>query len=274
MRAVIVGIVRVVVVAGAIPASHIVDIAIAVVIHAIAWNLAGVAEDVGGQIGMVPIDARIGDAHDDVRVAEGGVPGFDVFHHGVMVLVHEFRVVGHELQSVGDRPVGFGVNHVDQALQFADCRVGVDPLGQQHMRHRHLGPAGFGEVEDHVNIGGQLVQSSPPGLLRKVRLNVVDAIGRTQAQHDFAGNAYRGERLGIPTEIAGQEDPRFQLFDFNGLQRASSLVLATGGSASFGTCSAGAGPKLHRGGPDLSVGRLELRWFLLPRRQGAVTDEK
>ncbi len=110
MRAVIVRIVGVVVVAGAIPASHIIDIAIAIVVQAVAWNLARVVEDIRGQVRMVPIDAGIGDADDNVGIAERGVPGLDVAHHRVMILIHEVRVIGHELQSVGDRQVGFGVH--------------------------------------------------------------------------------------------------------------------------------------------------------------------
>ena len=75
MGAVVVVVVRIGVVVDEVPSVEVVDVAVAVVVDAVAGNLAGVGPDVGLEVGMVEVDARVNDGHHDRRVAQGMRPG-------------------------------------------------------------------------------------------------------------------------------------------------------------------------------------------------------
>ena len=56
---------RIIAVVAEIPAIDVVDVTVAVIIHAVAGHLPGIREDVGLQIGMVDLDGVIDDGDDD-----------------------------------------------------------------------------------------------------------------------------------------------------------------------------------------------------------------
>ena len=64
---------RVVVVVDEVPAVHVVDVTVAVVVDAVAGDLAGVDPQVGGQVGERRIDARVDDG-DHLAAADRRVP--------------------------------------------------------------------------------------------------------------------------------------------------------------------------------------------------------
>ena len=75
MRAVVVVVVRVGVVVDEVPAVDVVDVAVAVVVDAVAGDLTGVGPDVGLQVGMVEVDTGVDYCHHDRRVAQRMRPG-------------------------------------------------------------------------------------------------------------------------------------------------------------------------------------------------------
>src|SRR5262249_24139846 len=81
VRAVAVVVERFVVVRDEVPAVDVVDEAVAVVVDAVAGDLARVGPDVGGEVGVVVVDAGVDDRDDDAAARGDGVPrlgGVDV----------------------------------------------------------------------------------------------------------------------------------------------------------------------------------------------------
>ena len=74
MGAVVVVIVRISVVVDEVPSMKVVDVAVPVVVDAVVGNFAGVGPDVGLEVGMVEVDARVDDGHHDRRIAQGECP--------------------------------------------------------------------------------------------------------------------------------------------------------------------------------------------------------
>ena len=72
--AVVVVVVRVGIVVDEVPAVEVVDVAVAVVVDAVAGDLARVGPDVGLEVGMVEVDARVDDGHHHRRIAQGVRP--------------------------------------------------------------------------------------------------------------------------------------------------------------------------------------------------------
>jgi hypothetical protein len=68
----------IIVIVGKIPAERVVNVAVVIVINPVARDLARVDPDVGGEIGVVLIDARVKHGGDDVLASrESGQPGFN-----------------------------------------------------------------------------------------------------------------------------------------------------------------------------------------------------
>jgi hypothetical protein len=63
------------VVVGEVVAVHVVHVAVAVVVEAVARDLAGVGPDVGREVGMGVVDAGVDDRDDHRRIAGREVPG-------------------------------------------------------------------------------------------------------------------------------------------------------------------------------------------------------
>src|SRR5262245_65547448 len=105
--AVAVLILRVVIVGEKVPAVHVVDKAVAVVVDAVAGDLAGIRVDVGGQIRVSEVNAAVQNA-DYYRAAAGGdVPRLGRIDVGI----------GH-----ADLPED-GLAGVVQAVQLAEARI-------------------------------------------------------------------------------------------------------------------------------------------------------
>ena len=74
MRAVPVVVARIVVVVHEVPAVHVVDEAVMVVVDAVARYLPRVGPDVRRQIGMRVVDSRVDHRHQDGAVAGADIP--------------------------------------------------------------------------------------------------------------------------------------------------------------------------------------------------------
>ena len=143
VRAVAVGVVGQVVVVDEVPAVHVVDVAVAVVVDAVARDLARVRPDVGGEVGVVVLDPGVDDGDDDVGAAGRRVPGRLGVDVGVARLVEaphlrQARVVGRE--RGGDDAVGLGV---------LDARLRVEAGGSDVGRE-----VGLDDVEAGHEVGG------------------------------------------------------------------------------------------------------------------------
>ena len=171
VRAVVVEVVRVVVVADEVPAAHVVDEPVAVVVPA-AGRVGAVGEDVRRQVGVVPCDSAVHDGDEHVRAADGQVPR----ELRVDVGVRGARHAGDRLPEVPQAPevadpwvvryrgrrlqarVGLGIDHVRVALERADrrlrCGAGLD-LDQLHAREpRAAYDAGRGRMAYRCAFGG------------------------------------------------------------------------------------------------------------------------
>src|SRR2546423_15378625 len=58
-----------------VPAMHVINITVAIVVNAIAGDLARVGPDVGGEVFVGDVDAGIDDGNNHVIAAGGDVPG-------------------------------------------------------------------------------------------------------------------------------------------------------------------------------------------------------
>ena len=173
-----------------VPAVHVVDEAVAVVVHTVARDLAGIGPDVGGQVGMEVIDPGVDHRHPHVLAAGGDVPrgwGVDVGSRRASGLPEvqeapEFSELGivrclfHVIDEVGLDELHLGV-----VLVAADrlLDAGVRDPGA-------LGPDA-GEVLD---VGGPEVGED--------RLGVLLAHPRAELEDDLAG----------PEPVVGVRRPR------------------------------------------------------------------
>src|SRR5262249_24208377 len=64
-------------------AVDVIDVAVVVVVDAVAGDFAGVGPDVGGQVGVVVVDAALDDGDGDAAGAGGRVPGLGGVDVGV-----------------------------------------------------------------------------------------------------------------------------------------------------------------------------------------------
>ena len=114
---------RVAVVVDEVVSVDVVDEPVAVVVDSVSGNLAGVGPDVGGQIDVIVVHARVDHSDHDVAASGGDVPGFCRVDVGVgrtaglTRVVHpperrDELVVGHRLQLLHD-------------VQFVTCHVYV-----------------------------------------------------------------------------------------------------------------------------------------------------
>ena len=120
VRAVAVVVHGIVVIILEVPATHVVDVPVAVVVHAVAWDLARVGPHVVHQIRVVVVNAGVQHCHHHVPRADGNVPrllGVDI---GVRCAAGLARVVQSPALRIAeivggvpkpDLPVGLGVDH-------------------------------------------------------------------------------------------------------------------------------------------------------------------
>src|SRR5690606_11033705 len=97
VRAVAVAIVGIVVAGGEIPAARVVDVAVAVIVEAIAGDLSGVDPQPAHQVGMVDVNTGVDDRDHDAVAGVAGGPGLGRID-GVEIPVVRTAVVGHVRQ--------------------------------------------------------------------------------------------------------------------------------------------------------------------------------
>ena len=78
-----VAVLRIIVIGDKVPAADIVDKAVAVVVDAVACDLAGVPPDIGSQVGMADVNPRIDDTDHHTAGARGDIPGLGGVDIGV-----------------------------------------------------------------------------------------------------------------------------------------------------------------------------------------------
>ncbi len=153
---------RVVVVVVEVPAVDVVDVAVAVVVDVVAGNLARVDPDVVGQIGMRVVDARVDNAHHDVRRPGRHVPGV----HGADV------GAGHAAALAG----------VVEAPQVAEIRIVGRVFDLEREVRLEVRKAG-----EHRNVLDDVAV-----VHRQRRVDAKQARGaQVRVDRDFAGHAQR-----------------------------------------------------------------------------------
>jgi len=131
-------------IAGRVPgvdAVDVIDVAVAVIVDAVARDLARIPPHVGGQVGMGGVDARVDDRHQHRGGPQAQVPGLGGLDVGAGDGAHILTCVPEcpltpEVRLFGDDVlelhfvVGFGVDHLLQAIQgldgVGDAVLGVD----------------------------------------------------------------------------------------------------------------------------------------------------
>ena len=118
-------------VADGVYAVDVVDVAVLVVVHGVAGRFPGVAPDVGGQVGMSIIDARVDDRDHHLRRTGCRVPcsrGLDGFH---APQVRVQGVIGLRLKPL--QVIGLGVKHLGLLAVKCDRVCHAQPLLEFHM---------------------------------------------------------------------------------------------------------------------------------------------
>ena len=118
MRAVAVDVHRVGITSGKVPAVDVVDVAVAVVVDAVTWNLAGVHPDVVGQVFVGVVNARVDHGDDDTPGAGRDIPGLGSIDVGVRRAA--------ELSGVVQAPELVEVDVVGVGRRAGKHKVGLD----------------------------------------------------------------------------------------------------------------------------------------------------
>ena len=138
-------VVRQVVAVDEVPAMHVVDVAVVVVVDAVARDLARVGPDVAGEVGVGQLHPGVDDGDHHARVPGGRVPGGLGVDVDVALLVEppqlrEPRVVRCEIGR--DHAVGLGIDDARHLLEPGDGGVhreaGLDELEARHEADRLL----------------------------------------------------------------------------------------------------------------------------------------
>ncbi len=143
MRAVVVGTVilhGVVVIVIEVPADDVVDLAVAVIVNSVSaadgsgcpvdghGHFALVDPDVVHEVGMVPFDAGIGNADQDVVSARYIIPGVIHFHHAQCILLADQRIVGN--QFAAHDGIEFGKQDIGVFFNSSQSRIHVLVISQ------------------------------------------------------------------------------------------------------------------------------------------------
>ena len=129
---------RVVVVGVEIPAAHVVDEAVVVVINAVAGDFAGVDGDVLGEVGVGPIHAGIDHADDHRGGAVSGIPGFEHIHVGIGGAVDAVDRLAGVVETVEFGEVGVvrrGAERIDNGVLLGVAHERVRSEGGGGVRH-------------------------------------------------------------------------------------------------------------------------------------------
>ena len=119
---------RVVVLVHEVPAVDVVDEAVAVVVDAVAGDLAGVPPHVGVEVGVAVVDARIDDGHDECR-ARDRMPGLGRIDVGILDAARLPRVVlAPELAEVGVIGDALVLHRPHPVVRLGVLDVGVAPV--------------------------------------------------------------------------------------------------------------------------------------------------
>jgi len=135
---------------------HVVHEPVAVVVDAVPGDFTRVGPDVGRQVGVCVVDARIDHAHDDLAAAGGDVPGLGRVDVGVVGSAGLAGVVQAPEPGIL-RVVGDGLEHVDGVQLvagdvFVRRQVAVDRLDRgPRAAHQHLAdqPQSADDLELH-----------------------------------------------------------------------------------------------------------------------------
>ena len=155
-----------------IVAVHVVDEPVAVVVDSIAGNFPGIGPDIGRQIAVGIVDARVDDPHDDIRAT------------------------GRDFPSLGGIDVGVG--------RSAGLARIVHPIESPHLRIVRGGLQLLGDVQlvaGHVGILGQVVSHDIDRGARAAQENLT---GQTQTAQDLERDVRTGQQA---DRIAGRADP-------------------------------------------------------------------
>ena len=133
---------RVVIVRAGVPAVHIVDVAVVVIIHPVTVDLEGVHPGVRAQVRMRPVEA-LDHRHDDVvaasgRTTRGGAPGQFTIDVLVMPLLPVLRVVRngtflHVMIELGDLNAGAAAKRGQCGHGIGQARYQVDAGRGAHL---------------------------------------------------------------------------------------------------------------------------------------------
>jgi hypothetical protein len=157
----------VVVVVDEVPAEDIVDVAVAVVVDAVAGDLAGVDPGVEEEIGVGDLGAAVQHAHDDLRAPGGDGPGAQGIHVGAggapgltrvahVPLLGEGGVARRRSEVAADRVLLRELAQAGRAQQ-RDGEEGIGPRRQaQVVDAQAIGPQALHAAQDLAGPAGQL----------------------------------------------------------------------------------------------------------------------
>ena len=196
MRAVAVDVHRVGITSGKVPAVDVVDVAVAVVVDAVTWNLAGVHPDVVGQVFVGVVNARVDHGDDDTPGAGRDIPGLGSIDVGVRRAA--------ELSGVVQAPELVEVDVVGVGRRAVKHKVGLD-IGHARLRcgpSKHLGlrRARCAEVVEAVaeGIDGPACGEHEVGSRSCPHHPAVD--------DGFGRNAVPGDRIGLQVARAERRE--------------------------------------------------------------------
>ena len=144
VRAVAVRVVGVVVARVEVPPAHVVDVSVAVVVHAVARDLVGVCPDVVVQVRVRPLRPAVDHRHDERRVAGEGVPRLRPVHVRVRHAERPADVLPGVVQAPLE-PEELVVRRRHRVHHVVRLRVG-------HERHRAQHAQGQVTIDAHLQV--------------------------------------------------------------------------------------------------------------------------
>ncbi len=180
---------RVVVVVAEVPAADVVDEAVAVVVDAVAGDLAGVDPDVVGQVRVGVVDPGVDYRHDDVSASREEIPRVDSGDVCARYSAGEPRVVQAPLK-MESRVVGQRLG-LDEEVRLEQLEARVVPVARERLGDRQLPqPQQVGvdalEVSQRASVEG-----GPQGLLLR------DVHAGAELDDQLLGSvAGKGRRIG------------------------------------------------------------------------------
>ena len=252
MRAVVVLVHRVVVVGVEIPAAHVVDEAVVVVVDAVAGDFAGVDGDVVGEVGVRPIHAGINHGDDHRGGAVSGVPSFEHIHVGIGGAVDAVDGLAGVVERVEFGEVGVvgrGAEGIDNGVLLGVAHERVRSEGGGGVRHS----VGRGHVawqgdEEHAGEGGVLTHGASERGGEGVGFGCRELAHR--ADEHVVGNGDGGSSAGIESSVGaaakGLGDAQKRVFCRIIFEDADAGGGAVGVDDGLGAAELGGAPHLLR----------------------------